>query len=162
MDDKQDIFNYRSDAETNKYQGWIPKTLDDVEAFFKSIATQINKPDSWFQFVIIEKETDAIIGDFGIHFIGEMGKQTEIGCTLDKNHHGKGYATEAAKGIINYLFKDLKKHRIVTSIDPDNADSIRLVERLGFTKEAHFRESLFIDGKWVDDIVYALLESDWA
>jgi RimJ/RimL family protein N-acetyltransferase len=39
--------------------------------------------------------------------------------------------------------------------------SIRLVERIGFRKEAHFVESLFVDGKYVDDLVYALTEKDW-
>jgi RimJ/RimL family protein N-acetyltransferase len=35
---------------------------------------------------------------------------------------------------------------------------MRLVERLGFRKEAHFKESLYMDKKWVDDIVYAMLK----
>jgi RimJ/RimL family protein N-acetyltransferase len=55
----------------------------------------------------------------------------------------------------------LKKHRIITSIDPENTNSIKLVERIGFRKEAHFIESLFINGKWVDDIVYAITRKDW-
>jgi len=36
-----------------------------------------------------------------------------------------------------------------------------LVERLGFRKEAHFVESLFFHGKWVDDLVYAILAKEW-
>jgi len=35
------------------------------------------------------------------------------------------------------------------------------VERIGFRKEGHFVESLFINGKWVDDLIYALIEKDW-
>jgi RimJ/RimL family protein N-acetyltransferase len=59
------------------------------------------------------------------------------------------------------LFVELNKHRIITSIDPENTPSIRLVERIGFRKEAHFIESIFIRGKWVDDIVYAMTKKDW-
>jgi len=55
----------------------------------------------------------------------------------------------------------LNKHRIIASIDPDDKNSIRLVERIGFRKEAHFVESLLINGKWVDDLIYALIEKDW-
>lgn len=157
--DNKDIFSYRSDSETNKYQGWIPKNIDDVNEFILKNPKKFNKPETWFQLVIIEKQDEKIIGDIGIHFIDEF--QSEIGCTLKKKCHGKGYATETLKGVIDYLFKDLKKHRIVTSIDPMNVDSIKLVERLGFRKEAHFKKSLLINGKWVDDIVYAILKTEW-
>jgi len=158
--DTREVFAYRSDSETNKYQGWIPKTMDDVEAFIGK-TSQINEPGTWFQLVIIEKESGKIAGDLGIHFFDAENRQVEIGCTLSKTAQHKGYATEAVSKIAEYLFQELKKHRIIASVDPDNKNSIRLMERLGFRKEAHFVESLLINGKWVDDLVYALLERDW-
>ena len=59
------------------------------------------------------------------------------------------------------LIFDLKKHRITASIDPRNTSSIRLIERLGFRKEAHFKQSLFFHGEWVDDLIYAMLAEEW-
>ena len=159
--DKNEIFEYRSDTETNKYQGWIPKTIHDVEIFIGKISTKFNEPDTWFQLVIIEKKTQKIIGDLGIHFFDSDNKQVEIGCTLNNDFQNKGYATESTKIVIDYLFKRLNKHRIITSIDPNNINSIRLVERIGFRKEAHFIKSLLVNGKWVDDLIYALIEKDW-
>jgi RimJ/RimL family protein N-acetyltransferase len=161
LDDKSDIFEYRSDTETNKYQGWIPKNIDDVDSFIGKISKQINEPETWFQFVLIKKETQKIIGDLGIHFFDSENKQVEIGCTLNKDFQNKGCATESVKRIIDYLFNELNKHRIITSVDPDNINSTRLVERIGFRKEAHFVESLWVNGKWVDDVIYALIEKDW-
>ncbi len=161
IDDKNEVFEYRRDKETNKYQGWIPETIEDVEVFIGKISEQINVPETWFQFVIIDKETQKIVGDLGIHFIDSENKQAEIGCTLNKDLQNKGFATESVKKVIDYLFNKLNKHRIFTSIDPDNKNSIRLVERIGFRKEAHFIESLLINGKWVDDLIYALIEKDW-
>ncbi len=161
LDDKNEIFEYRGDKETNKYQGWIPEKIDDVVTFIEKIAKQIDEPDTWFQLVIIEKQAQKIIGDLGLHFLDSENKQVEIGCTLDKAFHHRGYATESIKKVIDYLFMELNKHRIVTSIDPDNKNSIRLVEKIGFRKEAHFIESLFINGKWVDELIYALIEKDW-
>lgn len=161
LDDKNELFEYRSDTVANKYQGWVPKTIDDVENFIDKISKQINEPGTWFQFVLIEKETQKVVGDLGIHFFDKVSKQVEIGCTLNKVFQHKGYATESVKIVIDYLFKKLNKHRVITSIDPDNVDSIRLVERIGFRKEAHFIESLYIDGRWVDDLIYALIEKDW-
>jgi len=159
-DDKYEIFEYRSDTETNEYQGWIPKTIEDVETFIGGISKQINEPETWFQFVLIEKEAQKVIGDLGIHFFDKENKQVAIGCTLNKAFQNKGYATESVGKVIDYLFKELNKHRIIASIDPRNKNSIRLVERIGFRKEAHFIESLFINEKWADDLIYALIEKD--
>jgi len=159
LNDNKKIFSYRSDSETNKYQGWIPKTVKDVNEFISKNPKEFNIPETWFQLVILDKKTKMIIGDVGIHFIDNY--QIEIGCTLDKKYHGKGFATETLKGVVEHLFNKLDKHRIVTSIDPQNIDSIKLVERLGFRKEAHFKKSLLINGEWVDDIVYAILKTEW-
>lgn len=157
------LFDYRSDAATNQYQGWIPNSIEETQDFVQNrVSPIINQPDTWFQLVILEQSSNRLIGDVGIHFIDEESQQVEIGCTLRKDSHGKGYATEALKMTISYLFDELAKHRIVTSIDPQNVASIALVERLGFRKEAHFRESIYLNGQWVDDVVYALLEREWS
>jgi RimJ/RimL family protein N-acetyltransferase len=161
-EDKIDLFEYRSDPVANKYQGWIPKHLIDAELFIENVSKQINITGTWFQWVIIEKMTQKIIGDMGVHFLDPNGQQVELGITLNKDFQNKGYATESVKRVIDYLFNDLKKHRIITSIDPENTSSVRLVERMGFRKEAHFMKSLLINGKWVDDVIYAMIEEDWS
>jgi RimJ/RimL family protein N-acetyltransferase len=63
--------------------------------------------------------------------------------------------------IIDYIINHLNKHRIIASIDPRNNDSIRLIERLGFRKEAYFIKSLFFHGEWADDLIYAILAEEW-
>jgi RimJ/RimL family protein N-acetyltransferase len=161
IEDKHEVFKCRSDQEANKYQGWIPANLTDVETFIEGLSKEVNVPGTWFQFVIQEKETQKIIGDLGIHFLDKEGKQAELGITLNKDFQNMGYATESVARVIEYLFNDLNKHRIITSIDPANENSVRLVQRIGFRKEAHFVESLFINGKWVDDLIYAMIEKDW-
>ncbi|MBR8535187.1 GNAT family N-acetyltransferase [Carboxylicivirga sediminis] len=159
--DASALFKYRSDKEANKYQGWIPETIKDAEAFISKVAKQPNVPETWFQLVLIEPATQQIIGDIGLHFLDSDNLQVELGCTLDKEYQGNGFATEALETMIDYLFNHLSKHRIITSIDPFNSSSIKLVERLGFRKEAHFVQSLLINGQWVDDLVYAVLKKDW-
>ncbi|OBX20941.1 RimJ/RimL family protein N-acetyltransferase [Gelidibacter algens] len=161
MKDSQQVFSYRSDTETNKYQGFIPKELKEVDEFIAKNPLEFNQPESWFQLVIIEKSSKEIVGDIGIHFIGNDGFQCELGCTLSNKHQGKGFATDAMRITIDYLFNTLNKHRIIGSVDPNNLASIHLLQRLNFRKEAHFKESLLIDGHWVDDIVYGILKSEW-
>lgn len=136
-------------------------TIEDVEIFIEKTSRQINEPKTWFQLVIVDKKDQTIIGDLGLHFFDDENRQVEIGCTLSETFQNKGYATEALKVVINYLFKDLNKHRIIASIDPENITSIHFVERIGFRKEAHFIESLWINDKWIDDLIFALIEKDW-
>jgi len=162
IEDKPSIYKYRSDPETNRYQSSAIHTMDDMDDFFQKISSEINIPGTWFQYAIIQKDSNLLIGDIGVHFLETSdNRQVEIGYTLDKNFRGKGYASEAVIKIVNYLFSHLNKHRIIASIDPANTDSIKLIERLGFRKEAYFVESLFLQGKWVDDVIYAILAKEW-
>lgn len=91
IDDKQNIFDYRSDAEANKFQGWIPETLEEVESFIQRNTKEFNQPESWYQLLITDKETKAVIGDIGVHFIGDENVQVELGITLNTSFQGKGY-----------------------------------------------------------------------
>lgn len=159
--DKQAIFDYRSDAEANKFQSWIPESPEEVEQFIERNIKEFNQPESWYQVLITEKESGAVLGDIGIHFFGKEHLQVELGITLNKSFHGKGYAAEALAGLIDFLFNDLKKHRIMASVDPDNLASIRLMEHIGLRKEGHFVKSLFWKNQWVDDVIYAVLREEW-
>ncbi len=106
INDAKAIFKYRSDSVANQYQGWVPKTISDVHEFIENrVSPTIDLSGTWFQFGIIKKGNNELIGDLGIHFLDSDKYQVEIGFTLNKNQQGKGYATEAIKEIINYLFK---------------------------------------------------------
>jgi RimJ/RimL family protein N-acetyltransferase len=55
----------------------------------------------------------------------------------------------------------LDTHRVFASVDPRNTASMALFEHLGMRPEAHFRQSLWFKGDWVDDVVFAILKSEW-
>jgi RimJ/RimL family protein N-acetyltransferase len=118
-----------------------------------------NTPDTWLQLGVY-LHNGPLIGDIGLHFL-EDGAQMEIGYTLAPEHQGQGYAFEAVKAVIDFLFLDLKKHRVTASVDPENQRSINLLKKLGFRYEAHFVKSFLIRGEWCDDIIYAVLEEEW-
>ncbi|TRZ46335.1 GNAT family N-acetyltransferase [Robertkochia solimangrovi] len=160
-DDSESVFAYRKNKEVNKYQGWIPESLPEVTEFINKTAREPDLPETWFQLVIIENASGRLMGDIGLHFFGIRNEQVEIGCTLHQDFQGKGFATEALESIITFLFTELNKHRIIASIDPENLSVIRLLERTGFQKEAHFRKSLFLNDQWVDDVIFAMLRTDW-
>jgi len=155
------LFEYRSDTKANQFQGFIPSKKEDMIGFLKKVNPKINQPGSWFQFVIISKKLNVIIGDMGIHFFSDDHHQVEFGITLNKKCQKKGYAAEAINCVFGFLFTELNKHRIIASVDPRNTNSIQLLERLNMRKEAYFVKSLFYKGEWIDNVIYALLKSEY-
>ncbi|MGE8428951.1 MAG: GNAT family N-acetyltransferase [Sphingobacterium sp.] len=160
-EDSQAIFGYRSDKETNKYQGWIPGSLAEVDAFIAKNPSTFNLPESWFQLIMTDKISKAVIGDIGVHFFGAEHLQVELGCTIKKEFQQQGYAKEGLKKVAEVLFRQYNKHRITASVAPENKASIQLLTSLGFRKEAHFVKSYFHNGQWEDDVVFAILAEEW-
>jgi L-amino acid N-acyltransferase YncA len=72
-----------------------------------------------------------------------------------------GNASEIVRALMDYAFKSFPLHRITASVDPRNAGSCRILEKTGFTKEAHFRQSEWLKGEWTDDAIYGLLRGEW-
>lgn len=160
MKDKNEFFQYRSLPEVYQYQGWRPKDIEEIEEFInKNVSICPNTKNTWLQLAVCLKE-GKLIGDIGIHFIDD-DYQIEIGYTLSPEYQGNGYAVEAVKAVINYAFTVFKKHRITASVDPDNIKSIKLLQKIGFRKEAHFIKSFRLGNKWYDDCVYAMLAEEW-
>jgi RimJ/RimL family protein N-acetyltransferase len=160
--DAQDVFSYRSQPDIFKYQSWQPNKIVEVEQFIDSqIVGEPNIPNTWFQLAICKSDSDGLIGDCGLHFLAKDSNHVEIGITLKREEQGLGYATEALELAFNFVFGKLKKHRISGSVDPNNRASIRLMERMRMRKEAHFIESIWLNNRWSDDIVYAILDREW-
>ena len=102
------------------------------------------------------------MGDLGAQRLGHSPEQAEIGFTIAPSHQRRGLATEAARALLSHLFDDLGLHRVTASVDPDNLASRALIERLGMRQEAHHVKSYWFKGGWVDDVVYAMLRTEWS
>ncbi|UQZ37418.1 GNAT family N-acetyltransferase [Paenibacillus sp. PK3_47] len=160
MKDKDAFFKYRAMPEVYKFQSWKPEEIGEVEKFISgNMAVVPNTGGSWLQVAICSKDGQ-LLGDIGIHFMDD-GFQIEVGYTLSPEFQGKGYASEAVRAVIGYLFNGLGKHRITASVDPGNLKSIKLLENMGFRKEAHFIKSYRMNNEWFDDCVYAILNNEW-
>jgi aminoglycoside 6'-N-acetyltransferase len=109
----------------------------------------------------VERATDgSYVGAVGLSPLQVEPLQVEIGWVALRSQHGNGFMTEAVGAVVDTAFGSVGVHRIVAEIIGGNESSVRLAERLGFRKEAHFIDSLFLRDEWRDETVYALLESD--
>jgi RimJ/RimL family protein N-acetyltransferase len=159
LDDAVPLFEYRSDPGVRRYQPFAPRSVEDAREF---ITAGLSDTSPWRQFGIRLKESAELVGDIGFKLDPEWGLQAEIGVTLSPAYQHRGFATEAVEALLGYLFDTLSLHRVFASVDPGNRPSIRLFKGLGFRQEAHFRQSLWFRGEWVDDLIFAMLESERA
>jgi ribosomal-protein-alanine N-acetyltransferase len=156
-DDVNEIFALRSNPETMKY---IPRPLattkDDAMGHIKMIQDKIvsNEGINW---AITEKGNPKMIGIIGHYRIRWEHFRSEIGYMLLPEHQGKGIITEAIQLLVDYGFNEMKMHSLEAIIDPKNTASARVLEKNNFVKEAHFKENEFYDGKFLDAVVYSLL-----
>jgi len=157
--DKEHCFQYRSLPEICRFQSWKPSGTEEIDAFIeRNLLVIPNTPNTWLQLAVCLKD-GRLIGDIGIHFLDD-GFQAELGYTIAPDFQGRGYAEEAVRAATHFLFSSLMKHRITASVDPDNLKSIKLLEKIGFRKEAHFVKSYRMNDEWCDDCIYALLAEE--
>ena len=100
-----------------------------------------------------------VIGDISIWYTG-MKETVEVGFVFNNNFSGKGYATEALRSVIEYLFAVGKVHRIQANLDCRNIHSASLCARVGMRQEAHLIKDFWNKGEWTDSYVYGMLNSD--
>lgn len=161
-EDAPALFACRGDPEVARYQGWQPASFDEAADFIaRHAAVAFGQADAWCQLAIRRRDTAALIGDFGIHFPASKDEAVELGISLLPAQQGNGYAREAMRAVIDYLFGSLGYRRVIGSVDPRNVASAALLRALGLRQEAHHRQSLYWRGEWVDDMIFAVLASEW-
>ena len=115
----------------------------------------------WNGLVISFVDQDKAIGEISYKIEELEHARAEIGYRVSPECAGKGVCTEACRLLINYLFTNLKLHKVVAKCDPENHASYRVMEKLGMQKEAHFKRHFKIGERWTDQIDYGILASDW-
>jgi RimJ/RimL family protein N-acetyltransferase len=161
--DVAEFVAYRSSPAVARYQSWdAPYPREEGERFVQAIMQ--DHPDTageWFQFAVALRATGQLIGDCAAMPHADDSRQCEIGFTIAPKYQRHGYATEAVRLLLGYLFTARGKHRITACCDPRNTASAALLERLGMRREGHLRQSTWAKGEWTDDLVYALLRDEW-
>ncbi|MDF1799848.1 MAG: GNAT family protein [Planctomycetota bacterium] len=160
--DASALFAYRCSPEIQRFQPWSPESEAAVADFLagQELAALTTR-DARLQLAIRSRGRGTLVGDLGLHVVGAGASQVEVGFTIAPEHQGRGLGTEAVRGLLGHLFEDLGKHRVLASVDPGNAASLALLRRLGLRLEAHHIASYHFRGRWVDDLVFAMLRSEW-
>ncbi len=158
--DAQKLFEIRSDKRVMNYMDTIKhQSIDDAKDLIYNIHKSFEEKNG-INWVIIEKSSEQLVGYFGFWRLMKDHCRAEVGYALSPEFWGKGYMTEAVDIMLDFGFNELKLHSIEANVNPNNDSSIKLLERSGFRKEAYFRENYLFNGKFIDSVIYSLLESD--
>jgi RimJ/RimL family protein N-acetyltransferase len=102
-----------------------------------------------------------IIGDVVLFYRSAEHAGGELGYVFHPDVAGRGYGFEASAAMLALGFEGIGFHRIIARIDARNHPSSALAQRLGMRLEAHFRENEQYEGEWADELVYAMLTTEW-
>jgi ribosomal-protein-alanine N-acetyltransferase len=113
-------------------------------------------------FLIVEKDTNQVIGEAGYHTWNPSHNRAELFYSLrDDQYKQKGFMKEALAAVIDFAFNEMKLHRIQALIADSNTPSKKLLLHYGFRKEGTIREDYVVDGKNEDSDQYSLLKHEW-
>jgi len=157
------IFRIMSDPRVMRYFGAPPMTsLEAAEQRIAGLAADFAALRG-IRWAIVPRAGGELIGTCGFWRLIKEHARAEIGYELDPAHWGQGLMPEAVGAALDFGFGPMGLHSVEAQIDPANASSRRVLEKLGFVQEGYFRESYYDPnaGRFTDTAVFSLLRSDW-
>lgn len=148
-----------NDEETNKmFRFDWPVSLAKSQQWFNTTVMDSSK----IHFVIVDNETDQLIGMTGLLGVSNKDRHAEVYLTIgEKKYRGRGLSTEVLNLLIAYSFENLGLERLCAHNFIYNIASQKMFEKVGFIKEGVMRKHSFKNGKLEDINIYGLLKEEW-
>lgn len=160
-DDVDALYAIFSDPDVTRYWSRPPMAgRAEAEQLLAEIGENFQSR-THYQWGIALRVDGPVIGTCTLFHMDEGNRRAELGYALNRKYWGQGYIQEALRALVGYAFDTLGLHRLEADVDPRNAASIRVLERLGFTKEGHLRERWHVGGEVQDALFYGLLRREW-
>jgi ribosomal-protein-alanine N-acetyltransferase len=145
---------------SEKFHRGLIKMARDLESFAEFLERSAKEENECF--LICRKQDGEIVGMINLSQIFRgVFQNAYLGYGLGEKFTRQGFMTEAVKLILRYAFKTLKLHRIEANVQPQNAASIAVLQRVNFTKEGFSQKYLKIGGRWRDHERWAIIVEDW-
>lgn len=145
---------------------WMPwavnlQTVEETEMTVRQGAARwLLREDLWM--LLFRKEDGLYVGGSGLHRINWSVPSFEIGYWVRARLEGKGYVTEAVKGITSFTFDRLKAERVEIRCDALNERSAAVARRAGYTLEGQLRhDDWTTQGTLRDTLVFGMLRAEY-
>jgi RimJ/RimL family protein N-acetyltransferase len=113
------------------------------------------------EFSVVERATGELLGATLLWGIDPHNRSAHLGVSLRPQHCGKGFGTDVLKVLCEYAFVTLGLHRLQLETLEDNLAMIGSARSAAFTQEGTTKESAWVSGRFLDDVVFGLLARDW-
>ena len=154
--DAEALFELRSDPVMMQYFD-RPLMASMEEALqFVTTTKQLFSENNGLQWAITLADNPQMIGTISFWKIDKAHHRGEVGYMLGAAHQHKGLMQEALAAVLDYGFRTLRLHTVEANVNPANEASIKLLEKIGFVREAYFRENYYFEGKFLDTGIYSL------
>ncbi|MES2151703.1 MAG: GNAT family protein [Pseudomonadota bacterium] len=154
-------FAIYSDPDVMRYWSSAPWTEPSQARANIDQAHEGYRNGSAMRLAVVRRDTGQLIGNVNLYAFFAQNRRCDVGYALARAHWGHGYLGEALAAALAYGFEALDLNRVEADIDPRNAASIKLLEKLGFQQEGYMRERWIVNGEVCDTVNYALLRRDW-
>lgn len=150
--------SYRREPVVARWQSWTTDySIDDARTLLAAQSGWDFPPaGQWLQLAVRDLDR-ALLGDLALHTRADQPDSYEIGFTLAPAHQGRGYATEAIRVLLHYLFTDRGAHRVVAAVDSRNTASAAVLARVGMRPESRQVDADWFKGEWTTLDGYAML-----
>jgi ribosomal-protein-serine acetyltransferase len=150
----------RNRAYLRAWLPWVDITMsaENIRSFIARVREQFESGRGPQAGIWIE---GAFAGSVGCHPIDWPNRHCSIGYWIEARFQGKGIMTRCCASLIDYLFHDLGLHRVTIQCGTGNLRSCAIPERLGFTREGLTREGEWVNDRWVDLVLWGMLEREW-
>jgi len=110
----------------------------------------------------IETAEGIHIGNVGLHGIDWKNRKAFCGIVIgEKAYWNQGYGADALRALLRFGFEELNLHRVFLHVYDFNGRAIRCYEKVGFRYEGRLRQSQFTEGRYVDELIMAMLREEW-
>ena len=159
-DDAGAVFAYwSSDSGWERFNASVPSNFTpyDAESFVAEMSARSREDRPNWAVV----QLGVVVGVVSLTFEQHFGIAV-VGYGVHGDLRGRGFAVEAAGAVIDQAFaKYPQLQRIRAHTDLENASSMRVLEKLGFTHEGTLRSNQFVKGRFCDEVVFGLLREEW-
>ena len=156
------VLAYQQDPLYLRYDKWTSRTGEEVREFIQVFLDhQKQSPRIKFQFAITLKSDGQLIGNCGVRRNSSESPEGDMGYELDPKHWGNGYATEAARAVMQFGFSRMNLRRISAWCVAENVGSARVLEKLGMQLKARRRKHQYFKGRWWNTLSYEISYEEW-
>jgi RimJ/RimL family protein N-acetyltransferase len=160
-DDFDALHALYSDESVARWLYYEPATPDGTKARLgRKVGSSVLTEEQGLA-AAVELHDGTFVGDVVLFYMQPAEHRSiELGFSFAPTHQGNGFATEAARAVVDWAFS-VGFHRVYGRLEPRNVASARVLEKLGMRKEAHLVENEWVKGEWQSEVVYAILDREW-